>query len=65
MPPSDLDIARSAHICIQQHGDDAIAKAREKVEELRRKGDTAGADTRLRIIVAITELGTPATDSRH
>jgi hypothetical protein len=25
MPPSDLDITRSAHLLIQQHGDDATA----------------------------------------
>jgi hypothetical protein len=28
-------------------------------------GDTEGADTWLRIIVAIGTLGTPPTDSRH
>jgi hypothetical protein len=43
---------------IQQHGDDATAKAREKVNEMRRKGDVEGADTWLRIIVAIGTLGT-------
>ncbi len=32
MPVSDLDIARSAHLYIQLHGDDAIVKAREMVE---------------------------------
>ncbi len=28
MPVSDLDIARSAHLYVQIHGDDAVAKAR-------------------------------------
>ncbi len=65
MPVSDLDIARSAHLWIQRHGDDAIAKAREMVEAMREKGDKEGADVWLRIIVAITELGTPPTDVRH
>ena len=65
MPISDLDIARSAHHWIQQHGDDAIAKAREMVEALRAKGDNEGADTWLRIIVAITTLGEPPTEARH
>jgi hypothetical protein len=65
MPPSDLDIARTAHLLIQQHGDEATAMARRKVEEMRRKGDTDGADIRLRIIVAIGTLGTPPTDARH
>ena len=65
MPVSDLDIARTAHLWIQQHGDAATAKAREMVEEMRRKGDVAGADTWLRIIVAIGELGTPPTEARH
>jgi len=58
MPVSDLDIARSVHPWIQQHGDQTTAKAREMVEEMRRKGDAGDADTWLRIIVAIGELGT-------
>jgi hypothetical protein len=49
MPVSDLDINRSAHLWIQQHGDQALAKAREIVETMRRKGDEEGADTWLRI----------------
>ncbi len=65
MPVSDLDIARSAHLWIQRHGDDAIGKARERVEAMRANGDDEGADTWLRIIVAMTELGTPPTDARH
>jgi hypothetical protein len=47
------------------HGDNATAKAREMVEEMRRKGDTEGADTWPRIIVGITDLGAPSTDARH
>lgn len=65
MAVSDLDIHRAAHQWIAQHGDQATAKAREKVEEMRRKGDTEGADTWLRIIVAIGTLGAPPTDTRH
>lgn len=65
MPPSDTDILLSAHRWIQQHGDLATAKAREMVEEMRRKGDEEGADTWLRIIVAIGTLGTPPTGTRH
>jgi hypothetical protein len=45
MLPSDLDITRTAHLWIQQHGDEATASARRKVEEMRRRGDTDGADT--------------------
>ena len=65
MPPSDLDITRAAHLLIQQHGDEATARARARVEEMRCKGDADGADTWLRIIVAIGTLGTPPTDARH
>jgi hypothetical protein len=65
MPVSDLDIIRTAHLLIQQHGDEATAMARRKVEEMRRLGDTDGADTWLRIIVAIGTLGTPPTNARH
>jgi len=38
MPPSDLDIHRSAHLWIQTHGENATAKAREMVETMRKKG---------------------------
>jgi hypothetical protein len=57
VPISDLDISRSAHLFIQLHSDEAIARARELAERMRRKGDNDGADTWLRIIVAICELG--------
>jgi hypothetical protein len=65
MPASDLDITHTAHLWIQQHGDDATAKAREMVEKMRRRSDTEGADVWLRIIMAIADLGAPPTDSCH
>jgi len=66
MPPSDLEINRAAYLLIQQHGDDATAMARQKVDGMRRRGDnTEGADTWLRVIVAIGTLGTPPTKARH
>jgi len=65
MAVSDLDTARSAHMFIQLHGDEATAKAREMVERMRRKGDYEGVDTWLRIIMAIGELGNPPTDTRY
>jgi hypothetical protein len=65
MPPSDVDIHFAAHLWIQRHGDEATARARQKVDELRREGDTEGADTWLRILVAIGTLGTPPTDAKH
>jgi len=60
-----FDIQRLAHLFIQLDGDQATAKARKMVEEMRRKGDHDGADKWLRIIVAIGELGEPPTDTRH
>jgi hypothetical protein len=60
MAVSDFDIARSAHLFIQLHCDEATALACEMVTQTRRKGDNDGADTWLRIIVAIGELGEPA-----
>ena len=65
MPISDFDIQRLAHLFIQLDGEQAIAKARKMVEEMRRKGDHEGVDKWLRIIVAIGELGKPPADARH
>jgi hypothetical protein len=44
MPPSDFEIKRLAHHLIHRHGDKAMTKAREKVEEMRRKANQEGAD---------------------
>jgi hypothetical protein len=44
---------------------DAVAKARERVANMWKKGDKDGADTWLRIIVAIGTLGEPPTEARH
>jgi hypothetical protein len=65
VPVSDLDIHRAAHLLIAEWGDQATAKAREMVETMRQKGDAEGADTWLRIIVAIGTLGAPSTGARH
>ena len=65
MPVSDHDIHRAAHLLIAQYGDNAVATAREMVETMRQRGDEEGADTWLRIIVAIGTLGAPPTDSQH
>jgi len=65
MPISDFDIQRLAHLFIQLDGEQAIAKAREMVEKMRRKSDEESADKWLRVIVAIGELGEPPTEARH
>jgi hypothetical protein len=65
MPVSDLDIHRTAHLWMQRHSDQAVAKAREMVEEMRQKGDQEGADTWLRIIVAIGTLGARPSAAQH
>ena len=65
MPISDFDIQRLAHLFIRLDGDQATAKARKMVEEMRRKGDHDGADKWLRITMAIGELGEPPTDARY
>ncbi len=56
MPVSDLDIFRSANLHLDQHGDQAVTKAREMVRTMKRCGDHDGADTWLRIIVAIETM---------
>jgi hypothetical protein len=65
MAVSNFDIQRLAHLFIQLDGQQAIGKAREMVEKMRRKGDHESADKWLRVIVAIGELGEPPTESRH
>src|SRR6185312_7731555 len=64
MPVSDLDIARSAHQWISLHGENATARAREMIEQMRKKGDKGDADVWLRIIVAISTLCVSLTKPR-
>ena len=56
MTVSDLDILRSANMYLELHGDQAVAKAREMVRTMKERGDNDGADTWLRIIVAIETM---------
>jgi hypothetical protein len=56
MPISDVVIHRFAHLFVHIHGDEAMAKAREMVEQMRRKGDHGDADTWLQIVLEIGEF---------
>ena len=57
MPPFDLDVHQTAHLFVRLHGDGAAERARKMAEIMRCKGDNEGADTWLRVMVAIDELG--------
>lgn len=56
MPPSDLDIWRSANLIIGQHGVGAWTYAATKSRELEASGDAGGAVLWRRIAGAIAEL---------
>jgi hypothetical protein len=49
----EIDIDRLARRKIERHGDAAVAKVRERVEEARRKDDEQEADVWLRVLVAL------------
>ena len=53
---SDLDIYRSAHELIKQHGDAADIEAAMRADELMEPGDMEGEAVWLRIVKAIEEL---------
>ena len=50
---SDIDIYRSAHVLIQQHGEGAAFEAAMKADAMLDKGDLDGAAVRQRIVAAI------------
>ena len=50
---SDAEIDRTARLWLERYGDAAVATARTRAAELRHKGDLAGADAWLRVIVAV------------
>ncbi len=53
---SDLDIYRSAHELIEQHGDAADIEAAMRADERLAAGDMEGEAVWLRIVKAIAEL---------
>lgn len=56
MVVSDPDIHRAARSHLERHGDEAVAKARNMVRNLKEGGDNEAADTWLQIVVAIEVL---------
>jgi hypothetical protein len=56
MAINDHYVQRTARIYSEIHGDQAVARARERVADLHKRGDPIGADMWLRIIVAIEGL---------
>jgi hypothetical protein len=55
---------RAAHRHLDRYGDEAVAKAREMVRTLKDHGDNDGADTWLRMIVAL-ETNAQAPSGPH
>ena len=45
MVVSDPDIHRAARLHLERHGDEAVAKARDMVRNLKERGDNEAADT--------------------
>lgn len=54
IPEGDID--RSAYLWLERYGAAAVAEARSRAAALRGNGDVAGADSWLRLIVAIEEM---------
>ncbi len=52
----EIDVYRSAHALIQQHGDAAAIEAAIKADAMLDKGDLDGAAVWRRIVAAINEL---------
>ncbi len=53
---SDLDIYRSAHELIKQHGEAADIEAAMRADELMEAGDMEGVAVWLRIVKAVEKL---------
>ena len=53
---SNLDVYRSAHAAIQQHGEGAAIQAAMKADAMLDKGDLDGAAVWRRVVAAVNEL---------
>jgi hypothetical protein len=56
----DIDIWRSAHILVKQHGEDAPVEAAQRADAMLEAGDLDGHAVWLRIVKAVREL--PSTE---
>ncbi len=63
--PTDLDIYRSAHAVINQHGDGAKTHASQMADKMLDKGDADGQAVWLRILRAIDELSDTDAKTVH
>ncbi len=54
--PEEIDIYRSAHLLIEQHGEDAPIFAAQQADACLEKGDLDGKATWMGVIRAIKEL---------
>ena len=54
--PDEIDIYRSAHLLIEQHGDNASIHAAQEADACLEKGDLDGKATWMRVIGAIKAL---------
>lgn len=53
---ADVDIYRSAHALIKQHGENASFEAAQRADQMLAEGDMPGKATWFRILKAIDEL---------
>ena len=53
---SDLDVYRSAHALIQQHGEAAAIEAAMKADAMLDKGDLDGAAVWRQVVAAVNDL---------
>jgi hypothetical protein len=51
---SEQHIWRSAHLLVEQHGDDALNEAIERVFQMKERGDTRGMEVWRRVAQVIS-----------
>ena len=56
MPIADIDVWRTAHLLMKQHGKDAAIVAAQRADQLLAAGDIEGQIVWKRIVGAIDEL---------
>ena len=54
--PSEIDIYRSAHVLIREHGEDAALEAAQRADAALERGDLDGCVVWKRILAAVAEI---------
>jgi len=62
---ADYHVRQMARSYSERHGTNAVGRARERVHDLVKRGDSIGADLWIRIVIALKDLSRAGDSPQH